>query len=128
MPRMSTRHSPFYGEDARVVWPGEGDKASGKTAIRALIDATLKSFPRDSRLMLKSQEAMVLGDGYIATVSHWEQTYTRDDGTKAATQVRATEVIRVTGRASLYVIDHASFGRSAMGSRAPTATAPIGAR
>ena len=46
----------LYAEDARVVSPGEGDEASGKTAIRALIDATLKSFPRDSRLMLKSRK------------------------------------------------------------------------
>jgi len=46
-----------------------------------------------------------------------------DDGTKTAAQVRATEVIWVSGRASLHVIDHASFGRSAMDSRAP-----IGAR
>ena len=30
--------------------------------------------------MLKSQEAIALGDGYISTVSHWEQSYTRDDG------------------------------------------------
>ena len=80
----------LYAEDARVVWPGQGDEASGKTAIRALIDSTLKSFPRDSRLKLKSQDAIALGDGYIATVSHWEQTYTRDDGSKAAAQVRAT--------------------------------------
>ena len=41
--------------------------------------------------MLKSQDAIVLGDGYNATVSHWEQTYTRDDGTKAAAHVRKTE-------------------------------------
>lgn len=103
----------LYAEDARVVWPGLGDEAHGRIAIRALIDSTLKSFPKDSRLTLKSQEAIALGNGYISTVSQWEQSYTRADGTKATAQVRATEVIQVTERASLYVVDHASFGRSA---------------
>lgn len=101
----------LYAEDARVIWPGQGDEANGKTAIRALIESTLKSFPRDSRLTLKSQEAVALGDAFIATVSHWEQSYTRADGTKATVQVRATEVIYSSGRRSLYVVDHASFGR-----------------
>jgi uncharacterized protein (TIGR02246 family) len=101
----------LYAEDARVIWPGQGDEANGKTAIRALIESTLKSFPRDSRLTLKSQEAIALGDGYIGTVSHWEQAYTRADGTKAVARARATEIIRLSGRESLYVIDHASFGR-----------------
>ena len=101
----------LYAEDARVIWPGLGEEAHGKTAIRALIDSTLRGFPKDSRLILKSQEAIALGDGYIGTVSHGEQTYTRDNGTKETAQVRATEIIRVTGGVSLYVIDHASFGR-----------------
>jgi uncharacterized protein (TIGR02246 family) len=101
----------LYEQDARVIWPGRGDEANGKAAIRALIESTLKSFPRDSRLTLKSQEAVALGDAYIATVSQWEQSYTRADGTLATAQIRATEVIRVSGRRSLYVVDHASFGR-----------------
>ena len=118
----------LYAENARVIWPGLGDEAYGKKEIRALIASTLKSFPKDSRLMLKSQEAISLGDGYISTVSHWEQSYTRDDGTKATAQVRATEIIRVTERASLYVIDHASFGRSANAGGAPAVTDPLRAK
>jgi uncharacterized protein (TIGR02246 family) len=115
----------LYADDARVIWPGLGDEAHGKAAIRALIDSTLKSFPKESRLMLKSQEAIALGDSYVSTVSHWEQAYTRDDGTKATAQVRATEIIRVTERASLYVIDHASFGRSANAAGGSTVAGPL---
>ena len=103
----------LYAEDARVIWPGLGEEAQGKIAIRALIDSTLKSFPKGSSLSLKSQDAISLGDGYISTVSHWDQSYTRDDGAPATARVRATEIIRVTARASLCVVDHASFGRSA---------------
>jgi hypothetical protein len=75
--------------------------------------------------MLKSQEANALGDGYISTVSHWEQSYTLDDGTKALARVRATEIIRVTERASLYVVDHASFGRSTDAAGGPSATGSL---
>lgn len=114
----------LYAEDARVIWPGLGDEAHGKVAIRALLESTLKSFPSDSRLTLKSQEARTLGNGYISTVSHWEQSYTRDDGGHATAQVRATELIRVTGRTSRYITDHASFGRPAAAARGPAATAP----
>lgn len=115
----------LYAEDARVIWPGLGDEAHGKIAIRALIDSTLMSFPKDSRLMLKSQEAIALGHGYISTVSHWEQAYTRDDGTKATAQIRATEIIRVIEGASLYVIDHASFGQSANAAGVPAVTGSV---
>jgi uncharacterized protein (TIGR02246 family) len=115
----------FYAEDAQVIWPGIGDEAHGKIAIRALIDSTLKSFPKDSHLTLKSQEATALGDGYIATVSHWEQSYTQGDGTKATAQVRATEIIRVTEHGSFYVSDHASFGRSEDGAGSVVEASPV---
>jgi len=100
----------LYAEDARVIWPGEEDEARGKAAIRKLIESTLRSFPKDSHLALKSQDAIALAESYIATVSHWEQSYTRQDGTKASSLFRATEIIRSNGRESLYVVDHASSG------------------
>ena len=112
----------LYSDDARVIWPGEGEEARGKTAIRALIETTLRSFPKDSRLALHSQDAVALADGLIATVSHWQQTYTRGDGTKATAMFRATEIIRLDGRATLYVLDHASAGLRAPGTGAPPTT------
>jgi uncharacterized protein (TIGR02246 family) len=112
----------LYSNDARVIWPGEGEEAQGKTAIRLLIESTLRGFPKDSRLALHSQDAIALGDGFVATVSHWEQTYTRGDGTKVIATFRATEVIRVDGGATLYVLDHASAGLRAPGSRPPPAS------
>ena len=114
----------LYAEDARVIWPGDGEEARGKAAIRRLIETTLRNFPKSSRLALRSQDAVALAEGYIATVSHWEQSYTREDGTKATSLFRATEVIRSTGRESLYVVDHASSGIPAPGPRGSTAIAP----
>ena len=101
----------MYADDARVVWPGIRDEARGKPAIRALIESTLKGFPKDSRLTLKSQDAIALGHRYIATVSHWEQSYTRSDGSKAISQFRATEILWVKGSTTLYLVDHASAGQ-----------------
>ena len=101
----------MYADDARVVWPGIQDEARGKPAIRALIESTLRSFPKDSRLTLKSQDTIALGDNYIATVSHWEQSYSRDDGSKAISEYRATEILWVKDGTTLYVVDHASAGQ-----------------
>ncbi len=113
-----------YAEDGRVIWPGAGDEARGKPAIRRLIESTLKSFPAGSRLALHAQDAIALGGGYIATVSHWEQTYPRADGSLASSMFRASELIRVSGRQSLYVVDHASAGLPAPPEAAATVQAP----
>lgn len=112
----------LYAEDARVIWPGAGEEARGKTEIRALIESTLRSFPKGSRLALRSQDAIALAEGYIATVSQWEQSYTREDGTQITSLFRATEVIRTSGRGTLYVVDHASAGLRAPGTSGSTAT------
>jgi uncharacterized protein (TIGR02246 family) len=99
----------LYADDARVVWPGQGDEGQGKAAIAKLIDGLLKAFP-NSKLTLKTQDAVDLGNGYIATLGHWEQSFTTPDGQAATAQVRTTEIIRKRGGRTLYVIDHASIG------------------
>jgi len=103
----------LYADDARVIWPGQGEEAKGKVEIEKLIANTLAQFPKDSRLKLKSQDAILLADDYIVTISRWEQSYTGDDGTPRTAEVRATEIIKRVGRGALYVVDHASFGRPA---------------
>ena len=100
----------LYSDDARVIWPGLGDEATGKLQIESLIINTLRGFPKDSRLVLKSQSVVPIGTDYIATVSHWEQTYTGNDGAMRSSEARATEIIKIVGGTTLYVIDHASFG------------------
>jgi uncharacterized protein (TIGR02246 family) len=106
----------LYADDARIVWPGQGDEAIGKSEIAKRVDALLKAFPT-SRLTLKTQDAVDLGDGYIVTVGHWEQSFTTPDGQAATAQVRTTEVLRKRAGKTLYVIDHASIG-------VPPTTAP----
>ena len=103
----------LYADDARVIWPGQGEEATGKAEIEKLVANTLAHFPKDSRLRLKSQDAIPLGDEYIVTISRWEQSYAGSDGAMRTADVRATEIIRRVGRGSFYVVDHASFGRPA---------------
>ena len=99
----------LYADDARAVWPGQGDEGKGKTDIAKLIDGLLKAFP-SSTLTLKTQDAVDLGNGYIATIGHWEQSFTTPDGQAATAAVRTTEILRKRGGKTLYVIDHASIG------------------
>lgn len=99
----------LYADDARVVWPGEGDEASGRVAIARLVDNLVKSSP-GTTLTLKSQEATALGARSIAIIGHWEHTITLPDGKTHTFQIRTSEVLRKDGDVWLYVIDHASIG------------------
>ena len=99
----------LYADDARCVWPGEGEEAYGRAAIAKLVDNFIKSFP-GSALTLKSQDSIALGTRYIATVGHWDQTVTMPDGHTETFHIRTTEILRKVGSKTLYVIDHASIG------------------
>lgn len=99
----------MYADDARCIWPGEGQEAIGRAQIGRLIDSLFKSFP-NTTLTLKSQDAMAVGPRYIATVGHWEQTVKTNDGQTVTFHIRTTEILRKVGTQWLYVIDHVSIG------------------
>src|ERR1700752_919144 len=69
----------LYADNARVIWPGQGDEAKGKAQIEKLIVNTLNAFP-GAKMTLKSQEAIPLGSGYIATIGKWEMSFKGSDG------------------------------------------------
>ena len=100
----------LYADDARVIWSGEGEEANGKAEVEKLLTNAMQSFPKDGRVVLKSQQVVPLGNGYIATVGRWELSFTNDDGKKQIVQIRSTEIIRKQGGKFLYVVDHASVG------------------
>ena len=64
------------------MWSGDGEEANGKAEIEKLLTNAMQSVPKDGRVVFKSQEAVPLGNGYIATVGHWEISFTNDDGKK----------------------------------------------
>lgn len=99
----------LYAEDARVIWPGQGDEATGKAAIEKLLVAAFKMFP-DVKVTFKSQETITLGKDYMANVGHWQETFTTPDGKLQTAEIRTTEILRKRGGQIFYVVDHASVG------------------
>jgi ketosteroid isomerase-like protein len=100
----------LYSDDAHVIWPGQGEEAVGRSRIKKLIKSTLKDFPPDGRIVLKSQQAISLGNGYIATIGHWEESFRGRNGRWQTIQLRTSEIIRKKGDRMVYVVDHASVG------------------
>jgi uncharacterized protein (TIGR02246 family) len=100
----------LYEPDAHVVWPGQGEEANGTAEIEKLIAKFLKDLPKDAKISLKSQKAVPLGNGQVATVGHWQETFTDADGKKQSADIRTTEIIKREKDKTLYVVDHASIG------------------
>ena len=99
----------LYTDDARVIWPGQGEEANGKAAITKLIAASLKASP-DSSPVLVSQDVLPLGDGLIAVLGQWKQDVKGPDGKVETLHVRSSEILKKVGGKTLYVVDHASIG------------------
>ncbi len=112
----------LYADDAHVIWPGQGEEAKGKAEIKKLIDNNLKAMPADAKVIFKSQEAIVLGKGYIAALGQWEQSFKGPDGKQQTIPFRTSEIIRKQGNTMLYVVDHASVGLPPP--PAPTSSSP----
>ena len=99
----------LYTDDARVIWPGQGEEARGKAEITKLVTASLKASP-DSSPVLVSQDVLPLGDGLIAVLGQWKQDVKGPDGKVETLHVRSSEILKKTGGKTLYVVDHASIG------------------
>jgi ketosteroid isomerase-like protein len=102
----------LYADDARVIWPGQGDEVKGKAAVEELLARTFEIFPK-SGLALKSQDTIPLGNGYIGNVCYFDQTVPGPDGKPATFRVRTTEILKRQGGKLVYVVDHASIGLAA---------------
>jgi len=100
----------LYAPDAHVVWPGQGEEATGTAAIEKLVADFMKDMPKDAKMVLESQTAIPLGGGQVATVGRWEESFTDADGKPQTADIRTTEIIKTVGEKTLYVVDHASIG------------------
>jgi uncharacterized protein (TIGR02246 family) len=100
----------LYVSDAHVVWPGQGEEANSKAAIEQLVSEFIKQLPKDAKITLKSQTAIPLGGGYIATVGHWTESFTDASGKVQSADIRTTEILKKQKGKTLYVVDHASIG------------------
>lgn len=99
----------LYSDDARVIWPGQGEEARGKAAITKLIADTLKASP-DFSPVLVSQDVVGLGDGLIAVLGQWKQDAKGPDGKVETLRIRTSEILKKVGGKTLYLVDHASIG------------------
>lgn len=100
----------MYADNAHLIWPGQGEEAKGKAEIEKLITTTFKSMPKDAKVTFKGQDAVSLGNGYVATIGHWEQSGAGPDGKIQTVAIRTSELIKIEGKKTLYVVDHASIG------------------
>lgn len=100
----------LYAPDATVIWPAHGEEANGKEEIRNLIIQAIQGLRPDSRYTIRDLRAVPIGDDYLATVGHWEHSFTGDDGTHRVTEVRTMEIIRKREGKTYYIFDHASIG------------------
>jgi ketosteroid isomerase-like protein len=113
----------LYANNARVIWPGQGDEAKGKAEIEKLIVNTMKAFP-GAKMTLKSQETIPLGSGYIATIGKWKMSFKGSNGKVQTMEIRTSEVIKKQGHRTVYVIDHASVGLPPPGEEGATGASP----
>ena len=97
----------LYDEHARLIWPGEGDEATGKAEIRKVVVATFKALPGATQVM-KSQSVIPLSGGYLAVIGHWEISFKDANGKMQMASVRTSEILKKRGKKTLYVVDHAS--------------------
>ena len=100
----------LYADGARVIWPGQGEEATGKAEIEKMVSKFVAELPKDAKLTLESQTAIPLGNDYVAIVGNWEETFTDPDGKHQAVSIRTSEIIKQEGGKTLYVVDHASVG------------------
>ena len=98
-----------YEENAIVIWPGQGEEATGKPAIEKLI-GTLCKGPEKHVLKMESLEVKPLGENYVVNVGHWADSAIGTDGKTTVFKIRTTEVMHKSGGQWRYVVDHASIG------------------
>jgi len=98
----------LYRDDASVIWPGQGEEAKGKPAIEALAKKLVAE--KSGTIVLKSQDSIPLGDGYIVNVGRWENTLKTPAGKMQTVVIRTSEVLQKTDGKWLYLVDHASIG------------------
>jgi ketosteroid isomerase-like protein len=99
----------LYADDARVIWPGQGEESNDKTGLEKLATRFCKE-TKGLKIAIKSLEAKSLGADHLGVVGHWEITSTGADGKPVVAQMRAIEVLERRGGKLQYLFDHGSIG------------------
>jgi uncharacterized protein (TIGR02246 family) len=99
----------LYEDNAVIIWPGQGEFATGKDALEKIIKANC-SGPSKPSLKEVSSDARAVGKDYIIHIGQLDDTMTGPDGKPATLRIRTSELLHKSGGKWRYVVDHASAG------------------
>ena len=99
----------LYEDNAVVIWPGQGEFATGKPAIEKIVKANC-SGPSKHSLKEVSSDARAVGKDYIIHIGQLDDTMTGPDGKSMTLRIRTSELLHKSGGKWRYVVDHASAG------------------
>src|SRR5512139_442680 len=61
----------LYADDCRVIYPGKGEEAKGKEALRAMLERELPTM-KNIAMVQKSSDAIAVDDAHVMNVGRWE--------------------------------------------------------
>jgi ketosteroid isomerase-like protein len=104
----------LYEDNAVMIWPFEGEVATGKTEIEKLIKRECSVSTNESLVQISS-DSRAIGKDYIINVGMWDDTVPGPDGKPKVTRIRTTELLHRSGGRWRYAIDNASIAAPARG-------------
>ncbi len=99
----------LYEDNATMIWPGDGEVATGKAGIEKIVKAECSGSAKPS-LKPVSSVSRAIGKDYIVNVGMWDSTQPGPDGKPMVSRVRTTELLHRSKGKWRYVIDNASIG------------------
>lgn len=99
----------LYEDNAVIIWPGEGEVATGKAAIEKVVKANC-SGPSKPSLKEISSDARPVGKDHIIHIGQLDDTMAGPDGKPITLRIRTSELLHKSGGKWRYVVDHASAG------------------
>jgi ketosteroid isomerase-like protein len=82
----------LYEDNAVMIWPFQGEVATGKPEIEKLIKREC-SAGTDETLVQVSSDSRAIGKDYIINVGMWDDTVKGPDGKPQVTRIRTTELL-----------------------------------
>ena len=99
----------MYEDDATVIWPGQGEFATGKTEIEKVIKENCGGNQKHA-LTEVSSFARAVSKDYIMHYGQLDDTAMGREGKPMTLRIRVSELLHKSGGKWRYVIDHASAG------------------
>ena len=93
----------LYEDNAVIIWPGQGEIATGKPAIEKVVKANC-SGPSKHSITEVSSEARQVDKNYIIHIGQLDDTMTGPDGKPTTLRIRTTELLHKSGGKWRYVV------------------------